>query len=102
MTKGTSSNHHCIAHEHESSREHNVHSCLRPGGSAGDLQELEVEGTSFNPGQGGVIGLTSLPPNLEVPQTRLRLSPSAACLPAQAWRLGASAATPSGPGGPLL
>ncbi|KAK9839523.1 hypothetical protein WJX81_007349 [Elliptochloris bilobata] len=35
------------------------------GSRAEELQELEVEGTSFNPGKGGVAGLMSLTPNLE-------------------------------------
>ena len=43
-----------------------LRSWLRAGSSADDLQELEVEGTSFNPGQGGVVGLSALPANLEV------------------------------------
>ena len=38
---------------------------LNAGASAGELQELEVEGTSFNPGKGGVVGLASLPTNLQ-------------------------------------
>ena len=49
--------------------------CWWPGSSADDLQELEVEGTSFNPGQGGVVRLSALPANLEVPVTRLPWSP---------------------------
>ena len=36
------------------------------GRTADELRELTVEGTSFDPNQGGVEGLTSLDCNLEV------------------------------------
>lgn len=36
------------------------------GNSALDLKTLEVEGTSYNPADGGVVGITTLSKNLEV------------------------------------
>lgn len=36
------------------------------GSSTSDFRSFVVEGTSFNPSKGGVIGLSSLPKNCEV------------------------------------
>eukprot|EP00884_Botryococcus_braunii_P010612 jgi/Botrbrau1/19552/Bobra.0035s0044.1 len=46
----------------------NQMSCLQvllPGSSPLDLQTVEVEGTSYNPADGGLVGLSSLTKNLE-------------------------------------
>ena len=39
---------------------------LNAGSSLSDLREFVVEGTSFNPAAGGIVGRTSLTKNLEV------------------------------------
>ena len=39
---------------------------LNAGSALSDLREFVVEGTSFNPAAGGIVGRTSLTKNLEV------------------------------------
>ena len=69
----TSRSHHLSGGRHTQSRasilaliQADGRSSLNAGSSLSDLREFVVEGTSFNPAAGGIVGRTSLTKNLEV------------------------------------
>ncbi len=57
------------------------------GGSASELRELAVEGSTYNPDAGCVLGLTNLDKNLEVRSEALSALPASALPPGGALTL---------------